>query len=560
MVGSSCRLASFRGQRGRVGPRRHVGPPANRRRRSARRINQVIHPRIYPAVLCVCDGWGCGEETPGNAIALARTPNFDELLASWPHTTLAASGLAVGLPEGQQGNSEVGHLTIGSGRVVLQDLTRIDQAITDGSFFSNRVLTGAIGLALSHGKWLHLMGLVSEGGVHSHQRHLVAVCELARRMGLDRVAIHAFTDGRDTPPMSGRETLAELLAELEQLGVGQLASLGGRYFAMDRDRHWDRTARALDTILGRGSIQVPDSLAYLAAEYADHVSDEFIPPASVVGPGGQVIGVADGDVLVHFNFRADRARQLCHALVDPEFTGFDRGEPPRVGRLCTFTRFDDSLEAEVAFPKPLVANTLAEVVADAGLGQFHVAETEKYAHVTYFLNGGREQPFPREERLLVPSERVATYDQVPAMSAQSITGVVVDQLRRGECPFIAVNYANADMVGHTGDLDATVAAVEFLDGCIGKVAQAAATAGYLLLITADHGNAEIELDLRTGSKLTAHTTSRVPMILAHGEAGDTLAGGGGLQDVAPTLLAAMGLPVPPEMTGSDLRQSQPGAG
>ena len=508
----------------------------------------------HPAVLCICDGWGCGEHSPGNAIALARTPNFDQLLERWPHTTLAASGLAVGLPEGQQGNSEVGHLTIGSGRVVLQDLTRIDQAITDGSFFSNHALTGALGLALDRGTRLHLLGLVSEGGVHSHQRHLIALCELARRMGLSQVVIHAFTDGRDTPPRSGQAALAGLLEELGRLGLGTLASVGGRYFGMDRDHHWERTERALETILGRGPTAVPDALDYLAAQYAEGVGDEFIPPASVVSPGGQPIGVRDGDVVVDFNFRPDRARQLCHALVDRDFSDFDRGELPRIARLCTFTRFDDTLDAQVAFPKPLVVNTLAEVMADLGLQQFHVAETEKYAHVTYFLNGGREDPFPGETRRLVPSPRVATYDQMPEMSAVGVTEAVVDQLRRGECPFIAVNYANADMVGHTGELGATIAAVEFLDGCIGQVARASAAAGYLLLLTADHGNAEIKVDLRDGSKLTAHTTSRVPLILANADGCGSLAGGGGLQDVAPTLLAAMGLEVPPEMTGWDLCQ------
>jgi 2,3-bisphosphoglycerate-independent phosphoglycerate mutase len=494
--------------------------------------------------------------SPGNAIALARTPNFDELTARWPHTTLAASGLAVGLPEGQQGNSEVGHLTIGSGRVVLQDLTRIDQAITDGSFFSNPVLTGAVGLAQSGGGWLHLLGLVSDGGVHSHQRHVMALCELSRRMGLNRVAIHAFTDGRDTPPRGGGAALALLLEELGRIGVGRLASVSGRYFAMDRDHHWERTERALRVILGHGPSQASSALEYLAAQYLEGVDDEFIPPVSLIGPDSEVIGVGEGDVVIHFNFRPDRGRQLCHALVDRELTEFDRGSVPHIARLCTFTHVDETLEAQVAFPKPLVRNTLAEVVAQAGLKQFHVAETEKYAHVTYFLNGGREDPFPGEERRLVPSLRVATYDQAPAMSAEGITAAVVDQLQRAEDPFIAVNYANADMVGHTGDLAATIAAVEYLDGCLGQVADAAASAGYLLLITADHGNAEMKVDLRDGSKLTAHTTSRVPMILVHGDQGGALAKDGGLRDVAPTLLSSMGLDVPPEMTGSDLRQAE----
>jgi 2,3-bisphosphoglycerate-independent phosphoglycerate mutase len=507
----------------------------------------------HPAVLCICDGWGCSQESRGNAIALAQTPNFDQLWSEWPRTTLAASGRAVGLPDGQQGNSEVGHLTIGSGRVVLQDLTRIDDAISDGSFFTNPVLQSAVALARNRGSRLHLMGLVSPGGVHSHQNHLVALCDLSRRMGLERVAIHAFTDGRDTPPNSGRAFLAEVLEELARVGVGSLASLSGRYFAMDRDRRWDRTELAFATILGRGGNLVTDPLEYMAAQYQREVSDEFLPPASVVAPGGELLAVQDQDVLIHFNFRPDRARQLCHALVDQSFDGFDRGAVPVGLELFTMTKFDDALDARVAFTKPLVSDTLAEVVAKAGMRQFHVAETEKYAHVTYFLNGGREEAFPGEERLLVPSQRVPTYDLAPAMSADGITNAVVEQTTRGMSPLIVVNYANADMVGHTGDLDATVAAVEFLDSCLGRVAKASAAGEYLLMLTSDHGNAEIKIDLRDGSKLTAHTTSRVPLVLANSDKVQGLAAGGGLRDVAPTLLAAMGLTVPPEMTGSDLR-------
>ncbi len=509
--------------------------------------------RPHPAVLCICDGWGCSQESQGNAIALARTPNFDQLWSRWPHTTLAASGRAVGLPDGQQGNSEVGHLTIGSGRVVLQDLTLIDDAISDGSFFANPVLRSAVNLALSRGSRLHLMGLVSSGGVHSHQRHLVALCELSRRLGLERVAIHAFTDGRDTAPTSGREFLSEVLKELARVGVGVLASVSGRYFAMDRDRRWDRTQLAFATILGRGQTTVADALEYLDDQYHQGVSDEFIPPASVVAPGGELLRVQDNDVLIHFNFRPDRARQLCHALIDQSFDAFDRGPLPSDLELFTMTPVDNGLQAAVAFPKPLVSDTLAEVISKAGIAQFHVAETEKYAHVTYFLNGGREEPFPGEVRLLVPSQQVATYDLAPEMSAAGITHSVVEHVERGTYPFVAVNYANADMVGHTGDMGATVAAVEFLDSCLGRLAQACAANGYLLVLTADHGNAEIKIDLRYGSRLTAHTTSRVPLVVAYSDLSGRLADGGGLYDVAPTLLTAMGLTVPPDMTGTDLR-------
>ncbi|HVC23217.1 MAG TPA: 2,3-bisphosphoglycerate-independent phosphoglycerate mutase [Candidatus Dormibacteraeota bacterium] len=513
----------------------------------------MSHPEIQSAVLCVCDGWGCAQPSPGNAISLARTPNFDQLFATSPHTTLTASGTAVGLPPGQQGNSEVGHLTIGSGRVVLQDLTRIDDAIADGTFFSNPVLVEAVQLALDRGSYLHLMGLISNGGVHSHERHLVALCELAHRMGLKRVAIDAFTDGRDTPPSSGQASLNQLLEQLGQFGAGRISSIGGRYFAMDRDRRWDRTEQAYQAILGRGPTRVSDALAYLSEQYARDVTDEFIPPAVVLDDEGEAQGLADEDVVIHFDFRPDRARQLCHALSDRDFGGFGRGDVPELARLCTFTKFDDTLHAQVAFPKPLIDETLAEVVARAGLRQFHVAETEKYAHVTYFLNGGREDPFPQEERVLIPSSRVATYDRAPEMSAGAITEVVLDHLQRRDVSLIVLNYANADMVGHTGDLDATVLAVEYLDACIGQLVAASAKAGYLVLVTADHGNAEIKVDLEDGSKLTAHTTSPVPLVLANCKGVVRLQDGGGLEDVAPTLLAAMGLAVPGEMTGRDLR-------
>ncbi|MGH7665841.1 MAG: 2,3-bisphosphoglycerate-independent phosphoglycerate mutase [Candidatus Dormibacteria bacterium] len=514
----------------------------------------MSHQSVRPAVLCVCDGWGCSPRSEGNAIAQARTPNFDGLRRRWPQTSLAASGTAVGLPPGQQGNSEVGHLTIGAGRVVLQDLTRIDRAVEDGTFFDNPVLRGAVELALQRQSRLHLLGLVSEGGVHSHQRHLVALCELARRMGLGRVSVHAFMDGRDTPPQSGRAALEKVLGELERLGTGALASLGGRYFAMDRDRHWERTAQAWEAIRGRTPQRLSNPLQYLEDQYAQGVGDEFIPPAAVLAPGDDPGCLEPGDVAVHFNFRPDRARQLCHALADPQFKEFDRGGSPELAQLVTFTRFDDTLRAEVAFPKPLVKDTLSEVVSRAGLRQFHVAETEKYAHVTYFLNGGREQELAGEERLLVPSSRVSTYDEMPEMSAAAITGAVLQALRGSEFPLIVLNYANADMVGHTGDLGATVRAVEFLDGCIGELAGASAAADYLLVLTADHGNAELKVDPSDGSPLTQHTTSRVPLILANGEPGGQLHSKGGLSDVAPTLLAAMGLTIPSEMTGVDLRQ------
>ncbi|MGA9776410.1 MAG: 2,3-bisphosphoglycerate-independent phosphoglycerate mutase [Candidatus Dormiibacterota bacterium] len=502
------------------------------------------------AVLCILDGYGCREQTEGNAIAQASTPNFDALWAGNPHSELAASGLAVGLPEGQQGNSEVGHLTIGSGRVVLQDLTRIDAAIADGSFFQNPVLTAAADRARDRGGKLHLVGLVSPGGVHSHQEHLAALCELARRHGVGEVAVHAITDGRDTPTTAGAGYLEALEERLASIGVGRVATVSGRYYAMDRDRRWERVEPAFLTMLGVGERIVRSASEYARASYQEGVTDEFLLPAAVVPEGGASLRLDQRDVVVHFNFRPDRARELCHALVDPDFSGFPRGPWSRPLDLVTFTHYDDALTVPVAFPKPEVGNTLAEVVSRAGLGQFHVAETEKYAHVTYFINGGREEPFPLEERTLIPSSKVATYDLKPEMSADGITDAAVAELERGDSALVVLNYANADMVGHTGNLVATVAAVEYLDSCLGRLAAAAREAGCCLLITADHGNAEYLLD-ESGNIVTAHTTNPVPVILVglNGE----LRSDGGLRDVAPTLLAAMGLEVPPEMTGRDLR-------
>ncbi|HVD02813.1 MAG TPA: 2,3-bisphosphoglycerate-independent phosphoglycerate mutase [Candidatus Dormibacteraeota bacterium] len=499
--------------------------------------------------MCVLDGWGDAPDGPGNAVAQALTPAMDRLFNRYPHTLLDASGLSVGLPAGQQGNSEVGHLTIGAGRVVLQDLTRIDAALADGSFFENPVLVRALQDCLRRGSSLHVMGLMSPGGVHSHQDHLLAVCELAQRMGLLRVNVHAFTDGRDTPPTAGAGYLQEVQDRLASL-VGRIASVSGRYFAMDRDQRWDRVQLAYQVLLGSGRAAVPNPIAYLRDSYAEGTTDEFIVPTSVVGPDGQGGGIRPGDVIVHCNFRPDRARELCHTLVDPNFSGFDRGPALADLELVTFTKFDDALPVAIAFPKPLVRETVGAVVGGAGLAQFHVAETEKYAHVTYFIDGGQEEPLPGEERLLVPSQRVATYDLCPEMSAQGITNAVLGAMERGDAALIVVNYANADMVGHTGKLAATIKAVEFLDACVDRVARLAEKVGYLLLITADHGNAEQMLADDGRTPLTSHTSNQVPLLLT--EERMRLQGGGGLCDVAPTLLEAMGLPIPVQMTGRSL--------
>jgi 2,3-bisphosphoglycerate-independent phosphoglycerate mutase len=505
---------------------------------------------VRPFVLIVLDGWGDNPDPYGNAIAAAHTPELDALEQKCPHTTVDASGEQVGLPAGQQGNSEVGHLTIGAGRIIYQPLAAISRAIQNGSFYENPALCEAVDRARDRGAALHCLGLISPGGVHSHQDHAVALAELARRRGLKSVWFHAFLDGRDEPPTSATGFLRTFLDGLEQVGVGAIASVCGRYYAMDRDRHWERVARAYEVIAGDGDGVAADAIAYVETQYALEVTDEFVAPVSIL-QDGERIRIEDGDSIIFFNFRPDRARELSHALVDVDFDGFARSRVLRDVDLVTFTEYERDLDARVAFPREDVLHTLAEEVSAAGLRQFHVAETEKYAHVTYFINGGREAPFEGENRLLVPSQRVATYDTVPEMSAPAITDAVVARLEEGADALIVANYANADMVGHTGVFDATVRAVECVDTCLGRIARAVDAAHGGLLITADHGNAEYKIDRRDGSVLTAHTTSRVPVILC-GAGPGPLHTGGGLSDIAPTVLDAMGLPVPAEMTGRSL--------
>ncbi len=503
-----------------------------------------------PFVLVICDGWGYNPDPYGNAIAAARTPEMDALMQRWPHTLVAASGEAVGLPPGQQGNSEVGHLTMGAGRIIYQPLSRITHAIVDGSFFQNPALVAAVDRARDRGRALHCMGLISSGGVHSDQAHAVALAQLARRRTLDNVWFHVFTDGRDVPPASAAAFVERFCAEIAQAGVGRIASVSGRYYAMDRDRRWDRTQRAYEVIAGRGNGAADSPVAYIESQYAAGVTDEFIEPASILHAGERV-RIDDGDSVVFFNFRPDRSRQLTHALVDAEFQGFARSRLARDLHLVTFTEYERDLQVQVAFPREDVRHTLTEEVSAHSLRQFHVAETEKYAHVTYFINGGREDEFPAEERVLIPSPKVATYDVVPQMSAEPVTDAVVGHIEGGSDAFIVANYANPDMVGHTGDFAATVQAVECVDGMMGRVARATLAAGGALLMTADHGNAELKIDARDGSPLTAHTTSPVPVLLC-GTAAEALRDGGGLQDIAPTVLQTMGLPIPSVMTGTSL--------
>ncbi len=506
-------------------------------------------------VLCVLDGFGLARAGPHNAISLARTPAWSALWATGPRAVLSASGGDVGLPDRLMGNSEVGHLNLGAGRIVNQPQTRITKAIRDGSFLANEALRAACAHARARGGALHLMGLISDGGVHSHLDHVPGFLALAKREGVSRVFIHAFTDGRDTPPSSGESHLARLATMIAQAGVGALASVSGRYFAMDRDQRWERVERAWRAlVLGEGNT-APSAAAAIRAAYAAGTSDEFVEPTVIVDARGTAVGpIQDGDAAIHMNFRPDRARQLVAALTRPDFVGFARPRLPRDFAFTCLTRYDESFDLPVAFPPEEILDTLGDLFAARGLTQLRIAETEKYAHVTYFFSGGREAPLAGEERCLVPSPKVATYDLAPAMSAVEVTDALLARLAAGPPALTVLNYANADMVGHTGDLDATVAAVEVLDGCLARVAAAVRARGGLLAITADHGNAEQMWDEARGERHTAHTTNPVPLVLVGG--GPALArarlADGLLADVAPTLLDALGLGAPAAMTGHSL--------
>ena len=503
----------------------------------------------HTLILCVLDGFGLSDDPRRNALLAARMPNWQRLLASWPHCRLAASGVAVGLPEGQMGNSEVGHLNLGVGFPVLQDLPRISAAIADGSFFANAALRAAVDRGVNGGSRLHLLGLIGPGGIHAIDDHLVAIAELARRGGLpaERVLLHAFTDGRDTAPRSAAELLPALLRRLT--GVATLATVSGRFYAMDRDQRWERIALAWEAIVhGRGADATsgPDAIAQA---YARDEGDEFIRPTVVV----DYRGMEDEDVVVHANFRADRARELTRALALDHFDAFDRGHRPADLAVVTLTEYQRpaDLPVAVAFP-PLAIESLAAHLARLGLRQLHVAETEKYAHVTYFFNGGVETPFPGEDRTLLPSRRdVATYDLAPEMSAAPITERVVAAIRAGEHDFIVLNYANPDMVAHTGVWEAAVRAAEVIDGCLEELEAAALAAGATLLITADHGNIEQMRD-EAGNPQTKHTTAPVPCVLVDAAHRGARLRDGILADVAPTICGLMGIPTPPSMTGHDL--------
>lgn len=504
-----------------------------------------------PTVLLILDGYGERKEKDGNAIALANTPVMDKLKKEFPYVEGQASGLFVGLPDGQMGNSEVGHMNMGAGRIVYQELTRITKAIEDGDFFENKALKEAVEHCKKENTALHFMGLVSSGGVHSHIEHIYGLLELAKRAGLKKVYLHAFLDGRDTPPDSGKSFLMDVEKKMQELGVGEIATISGRYYAMDRDKNYDRVEKAYRAMVDGTGEKASSVEEAINASYAKKVYDEFVLP-TVIEKDGAVHTVSDGDAMIFFNFRPDRAREICHAFCDDEFNFFNRGPRKKVFFVC-FTDYDPTIpNKRVAFEKEEIHNTLGEVVSNLGKNQLRIAETEKYAHVTFFFNGGKEEPYENEDRILVPSPKeVPTYDLKPEMSCYTVTEKLTEAIRSGKYDLVVANFANPDMVGHTGVLSAAIKAIEVVDECMGKVVDAVESMHGNLFILADHGNADIMIDEKTGEPYTAHTTNPVPFILVSDEK-HKLREGGCLADVAPTLLELMGIPQPKEMTGKSL--------
>ncbi len=522
-----------------------VGPPAG--------------PPAKPLVLLILDGWGCGPAGPANAIALARKPNYDRLLADYPHTELQTSGAAVGLPDGQMGNSEVGHLNIGAGRVVRMDVTRIDAAIASGEFDRNPALLAA--MRQGRARRLHLLGLCSDGGVHSHLDHLYALLRLARKEGVEHVYIHAFTDGRDTLPTSGKDYLRQIQQRCREYGVGQVATVAGRYYAMDRDRRWPRIQQAFAAIVHGAGPQAADPVEALIASYNQGTTDEFVVPQVLASHGRPVAVIQPEDAAIFFNYRADRARQMTRALTragepDAELeAAIPAASAPRPLEYVCMTRYDKTFTLPVVIPPESMTHLLAQIMGERGLRNLRVAETEKYAHVTYFFNGGVEKPFPGEDRALIPSPKVATYDLQPEMSAAGVAERVVAAIEQPGFDVIVANFANADMVGHSGKIPPTIRAVETVDACLGEIYRALRRRGGAMLVTADHGNAEQMIDPATGGPQTAHTTNPVPLIWVSEAAthGARLQPGGSLRDIAPTMLGLLDLSEPAEMTGRDLR-------
>jgi len=510
--------------------------------------------KITPVLLAILDGWGIGEPWEGNAVHLAKTPNMDRWQASQPATTLVAHNGAVGLPEGQMGNSEVGHLNIGAGRIVYQDFTRINRDIDTGNFFKNEPLAKVFNRAIEQGTAVHLLGLVSDGGVHSHIRHLVALLEMAKQMGLAKVYVHAFMDVRDTPPRSGAGYMAELVEAISRIGVGRIASVCGRYYAMDRDNRWDRVSLAWQAMVdGLGQHTALDAVEAMTAAYGRGENDEFIKPTVILHNDQPVGTINDGDSVIFFNFRADRARQMTHVFIDQGFAGFPVQRRPQLAGFLTFTVYEKDFDLPVAFPPVALTHILGEEVSGHGLRQLRIAETEKYAHVTYFFNGGRETPFALEDRALLPSPReVATYDLKPEMSAEAVTEELLRRLADNPYSLVVLNFANCDMVGHSGIMPAAIKAVETVDRCIGRVAERFTELGGVVLVTADHGNAEVMINKETGGPVTAHSTNPVPLVMLGAQPGLGLKDGGTLTNIAPTILELMGLPIPIEMESTSL--------
>lgn len=510
---------------------------------------------VAPVVLVILDGWGYRPEKQDNAIALAKTPVMDSLLEAYPNTLIQASGKAVGLPNGQMGNSEVGHLNIGAGRVVPQELVRISDAVEEGTIFKNPVLEEICQQVNQSGGKLHLMGLCSDGGVHSHIDHLIGLLDLAKLHGVNQVCVHIITDGRDTNTTEGVNYLKAVQEHINKINLGTIVTLCGRYYAMDRDNRWDRTKKAYDLYTNNSQIDSRNPLQVLEDFYKQDITDEFIPPTRIAEGA-----VESGDGIIFFNFRPDRARQICYAFTMPNFQGFERKMVHHL-KFVTFTQYDPNLPVKVAFETEKLTNILGQVIAEAGLKQFRTAETEKYPHVTYFFNGGLEKPFPGEDRELVASPMVTTYDKAPAMSAIEVTEVACEAIKKGIYSLVVINYANPDMVGHTGNLDAAIKAIETVDSCLGQLIKTITNTGGTVIITADHGNAEYMKD-ENGNPWTAHTTNLVPFILIEGEkrkipghgGNPQLRENGKLADIAPTILEILQLPQPKEMTGISLIQ------
>lgn len=505
-----------------------------------------------PTVLMILDGFGLNEKTEGNAVAQAATPNIDALMRDYPYVKGYASGLSVGLPDGQMGNSEVGHLNMGAGRIVYQELTRITKEIEDGDFFKNEALLDGIANVKKNNSDLHLYGLLSDGGVHSHNTHLYGLLELAKREGLERVYVHCFLDGRDTAPTSGKGFVEELEAEMAKIGVGKIASISGRYYAMDRDNRWDRVEKAY-RVLTEGAGETADSaVAAMDASYSKDVTDEFFVPTAITENGAPVATIKDNDTVIFFNFRPDRAREITRTFCADDFDGFDRGERKKVTYIC-FTEYDVTIpNKEIAFKKVELKNTFGEYLAANGKTQARIAETEKYAHVTFFFNGGVEEPNEGEDRMLVNSPKVATYDLQPEMSAPAVCDKLCEAIRSQKYDVIIINFANPDMVGHTGILEAAKKAVETVDACVGRAVEALKEVDGQMFLCADHGNAEQLVDYETGAPFTAHTVNPVPFILINADPSYRLRENGCLADIIPTLIELMGMEQPEEMTGKSL--------